>query len=89
MLFRGYKIDMFSDGAFDEFVNNNGYIYNTVGSETTITGRTKFGFQTNRFKLALKFMYEGKYKLDDCDVTLFDDRVVIKNKQNSGFNSWV
>ena len=84
-----YKIDMFSDGAFDEFVNNNGYIYNTVGSETTITGRTKFGFQTNRFKLALKFMYEGKYKLDDCDVTLFDDRVVIKNKQNSGFNSWV
>lgn len=84
-----YKIDMFSDTAFDDFMGGNGYAYTTENNETKITGRTKFGFQTNRFKLAVKFMYESKYNISDSDISIFDGYVMIKGKQTSGFDSWV
>ena len=84
-----YKVDMFDKNALDKFITENGYTTTTKNDKLVIKGRTKFGFQTNRFKTALKCMYESKYNTNDSIVTISDGGVEITNKIIGGFDSWV
>jgi len=76
-----YKIDMFDGGAFDKFISENGYTVTDENDKLIVVGRTKFGFQTNRFKLALKYMYENKYPNKTALVDVGDGETTITEEQ--------
>ena len=78
-----YKIDMFDSGAFDKFISEYGYTVTDENDKLIVVGRTKFGFQTNRFKLALKYMYENKYPNKTALVDVGDGETTITEEQTT------
>lgn len=71
-----YKVDLFEGNSFDKFITENGYTKTIKDDVVYVTGRTKFGFQTGRFKLAMKYMYENQHNLTDMIVNINDEGIL-------------
>lgn len=76
-----YKIDLFEKDSFDKFCSQNGYSVEETDGVVTIKGRTKFGFQSGRFRLALKYMYENQHGVTDMVVNNDVDGIVTLSKK--------
>ena len=70
------KFDIFEENAYDNFCKKFNYVESKEGDTTIITGRMKYGFQSDRLKNGLKFMYEQKYGLKDVIATIVDDNTL-------------
>lgn len=67
------KFDIFSENAYDMFCQKFNYVETKDGETTVLTGKMKYGFQSDRLKNGLKFMFEQKYGLKDVIATIVDD----------------
>lgn len=83
-----YKLDMFDSKSFDIFCQQNNYKVTETDTGVIVEGRTKFGFQSGRFRLALKYMYENKYGITDVIVKHDIDGVVVLEKKMVNKSEW-